>query len=85
MIGDVPFWKAAFSRERPRVAVDIDGLAGGPLQRLAIFLSTWLGRGAERRHLQNIGDHMLNDMGVSRRDVEHGVHDFGARRGHAEY
>jgi uncharacterized protein YjiS (DUF1127 family) len=85
MIGDIPFWKTAFSRERSRAAIDIDGLPGAPLQRLAILLSAWRKRGAERRRLQGLGDHLLNDMGVSRRDVEHGVHDFGARRGHAEY
>jgi len=71
MIGYLLFCKSAFPRERPRAASDIDGLVRGPIQRLADLASTWLQRHAERRSLQSLGDHMLKDMGVSRRDVEY--------------
>ncbi len=70
MIGHLLYWKSAFFRERPRAAIDMDGLVEGPIQRLAIFISKWLEQGAERRRLQSLGDHMLKDMGVSRCDVE---------------
>jgi len=69
MIGHLLFWKSAFFRERPRAAIKMDGLVGGPIRRLAISISKRLERGAERRRLQSLGDHMLKDMGVSRRDV----------------
>ncbi len=69
MIGHLLSWKSAFPRERPRAAVDMDGLVGGPIRRLAIFISKWLERGAESRRLQSLGDHILKDMGISRRDV----------------
>jgi len=73
MIGHLLFWKSAFSRERPRAAIDMDGLVGGPIRRLAIFISKWLEQGAERRRLQSLDDHILKDIGVSRSDVEREV------------
>jgi uncharacterized protein YjiS (DUF1127 family) len=69
MIGHLPFWKS-LSRERPLVAIDIDGLVGGPLRQLATFISKGLQRRAERRRLLSLDDHMLKDIGVSRCDVE---------------
>jgi uncharacterized protein YjiS (DUF1127 family) len=73
MAGHLLSWKSAFFRERPRAAIDIDGLVEGPIQRLAMFISKWLERRAERRHLQSLDDHMLKDIGVSRCDVEREV------------
>jgi len=72
--------RAAFGsigRRIRRAAIDIDGLVGGRFQRLAIFISTWLTQEAERRRLRSLGDHMLRDIGVSRRDVER---EAGTRR-----
>jgi uncharacterized protein YjiS (DUF1127 family) len=66
MIGQLLFWKSAFPRERPRAALDIDGL----FRRPAVLISRWLERGAERRRLQSLDDHILKDIGVSRCDVE---------------
>jgi uncharacterized protein YjiS (DUF1127 family) len=39
---------------------------------VALFhlLSTWCDRARERRHLLQLGDEMLKDIGVSRVDVE---------------
>ena len=86
MIGHLLFCKSAFPRERPRAAVDIDGLIGGPIQRLADFASKWLKRHAERRRLQSLGDHMLKDMGVSRRNVvARRLNITGIGEGDAEY
>ncbi len=82
MIGHLLFWKSAFFRERPRAAIDRGGLVGGPIQRFANLASEWLKRQAERRRLQSLGDHMLNDMGVSRRDIERAFRDLGMHRGH---
>jgi uncharacterized protein YjiS (DUF1127 family) len=82
MIGQLPSCKSALPRERPKAAVDIGGLVRGPIQRLADFASRWLKRHAERRSLQSLGDHMLNDIGVSRRDVEREFRDLGMHRGH---
>jgi uncharacterized protein YjiS (DUF1127 family) len=56
-----------------RAATDMDRLAGGPIRRLATFISTWLKRDAEHRLLQSLDDHMLKDMGVSRCDIEREV------------
>jgi uncharacterized protein YjiS (DUF1127 family) len=66
---------AAGSIGRPirRAAIDVDRLVGGPIGRLAIFISQWLERGAEHRLLQSLDDHMLKDIGVSRCDVEREV------------
>ena len=82
MIGYLLFRKSAFPRERPKAAVDIAGLVRGPIQRLADVASKRLKRHAERRRLQSLGDHMLKDMGVSRRDVEREFRDLGMHRGH---
>jgi uncharacterized protein YjiS (DUF1127 family) len=73
MIGQLLFWKSAFSRERPRAATDIGGHVAGTIRRPAILISRWLEQGAERRRLQSLDDHMLKDMGVSRCDVEREV------------
>jgi uncharacterized protein YjiS (DUF1127 family) len=73
MIGHLLSLKSAFFREQPRAAADIDGLVGGSIRRPAILISRWLERGAERRRLQSLDDHMLKDMGVSRCDVEREV------------
>jgi len=40
------------------------------IRRVAAGISAWLERGAERRRLQSLSDHMLRDFGVSRRDIE---------------
>lgn len=73
MIGQLLSWKSAFSRARPRAAIDIDDLVGGPIRRLAIFISKWQKRRAELRQLQSLDDHMLKDLGISRCDVEREV------------
>jgi len=73
MISHLLYWKSAFFRERPRAAIDMDGLVGGPIRRLAIFISKRLERRAEHRRLQSLDDHMLKDIGVSRCDVEREV------------
>jgi uncharacterized protein YjiS (DUF1127 family) len=73
MISHLLYWKSDFFRERPRAAIDMDGLVGGPIRRLAIFISKRMERGAERRRLQSLDDHMLKDIGVSRCDVEREV------------
>ena len=57
-----PFPRAAV-RPLPRPIAD-------RIRRLAAAVSSWLDRGAERRRLQNLSDHMLRDCGVSRRDLE---------------
>jgi uncharacterized protein YjiS (DUF1127 family) len=48
--------------ERPML---LDGM-----RRLAMRAVTWLERRAGRRRLQSLNDHMLRDMGLSRREVE---------------
>ena len=82
MIGQLPSCKSALRRERPKAAVDVADLVRGPIRRLADFASTWLKRRAERRSLQSLGDHMLKDMGISRRDIEREFRDLGMHRGH---
>jgi uncharacterized protein YjiS (DUF1127 family) len=82
MIGDSLFWSSAFYRERPGPEIDRDGPAAGPIQRLAILISTWLQRGTERRRLQSHGDHRLKDTDVSRHDVERDVRDLDEHRRH---
>ena len=82
MIGYLLFCRSAFPRERRRATGDVDGLVRGPIQRLADFASQWLERHAERRSLRSLGDHMLKDMGVSRRDIEREFRDLGMHRGH---
>jgi uncharacterized protein YjiS (DUF1127 family) len=57
-------------RSRQRAAIGMDRLVGAPIRRLAIFMSTWVQQGRERRLLHRLGDHVLKDIGVSRRDVE---------------
>jgi uncharacterized protein YjiS (DUF1127 family) len=51
-------------------SIGIDRRLGGPIRRLVVFIPTWLAQGAERRRLRSLSDHMLKDIGVSRRDVE---------------
>jgi uncharacterized protein YjiS (DUF1127 family) len=70
MIGHLLSWRSALFRERTIVSIDIDGLVGSPIQRLVIFITRWLEWRAERRSLQNLDDHMLKDIGISRCDVE---------------
>lgn len=70
MVGYLLLWKSALFLERQRAAVDIDGLAGGPLRRFAIYMSKRRQRAAEHRSLQSLDDHMLKDIGISRCDVE---------------
>ena len=60
----------SIGRSLRRAAGGMGRLVGGPLQRLAIFIPTWLDQAAERRRLRSLSDHMLKDMGVSRCDVE---------------
>jgi len=69
MVDYLLFWKSALFLDRHR-AIDIDGLAVGPLQRFATFLSQRRQRAAEHRSLQSLDDHMLKDIGLSRCDVE---------------
>ena len=58
---------------RPLPSSAIDGRAEGPVRRLAIFISAWLGRRAELRALQSLDDQMLKDIGLSRGDIEREV------------
>jgi uncharacterized protein YjiS (DUF1127 family) len=60
----------SIGRSLRRAAIGMGRLVGRPLQRLAIFIPTWLEQAAERRRLRSLSDHMLKDMGVSRCDVE---------------
>ena len=46
----------------------------GPMEvliRLADLLATWEQRARERRHLAEMSDHMLKDLGISRADAQH--------------
>ena len=43
----------------------------GPIRRFAALWLSWRERRAERRYLQRINDHLLDDIGLLRRDVEH--------------
>jgi uncharacterized protein YjiS (DUF1127 family) len=43
---------------------------GAPLLRLALRLREYRERAAERRRLHGFSDHILKDVGLSRRDVE---------------
>ena len=61
-------------------AIDLYHFAGGPIRRLARFISKWLEQDAEYRRLQSLDDHMLKDIGVSRCDIEREVRGFAARR-----
>jgi len=61
-------------------AIGLYRLVGGPIRRLASFISTWLERAADIRRLQSLDDHMLKDIGVSRCDVEREVRGFAVRR-----
>ena len=70
MVDYLLFWKSALFLDRHRVAIDIDGLAGGPLQRFAGFMSKRRQRAVEHRSLRRLDDHMLKDIGISRCDVE---------------
>jgi len=56
-----------------RAAININGLVGGPVQRLAMSMSKWLEQRAGRRRLQSLDDHMLKDIGVARCDIERKV------------
>lgn len=53
-----------------RTAVDMARLIGAPFRLWAAFVSKWLEQGAQRRHLRGLGDHMLRDIGISRRNIE---------------
>ena len=66
----VAFFPRAVARPMPRPLAAATAGVGGPIRRLAIFVSRWLERGSERRRLQSLSDHMLRDFGVSRRDLE---------------
>ena len=63
----------SIGRSLRRAAIGMGRLVGGPFQRLAIFIPTWLDQAAERRRLRSLSDHMLKDLGVSRCDVERGA------------
>ena len=41
------------------------------LMRAADLLATWEQRARERRHLAEMSDHMLKDLGISRADAQH--------------
>jgi uncharacterized protein YjiS (DUF1127 family) len=69
MVDYLLFWKSALFLDRHR-AIDMDGFAGGPLRRFAMFLSKRRQRIAEHRSLLKLDDHMLKDIGISRCDVE---------------
>jgi uncharacterized protein YjiS (DUF1127 family) len=43
---------------------------GGRLRHLTALIKNWLQRHVERRRLQSLNDHMLGDIGLSRRDIE---------------
>jgi len=44
----------------------------GPIRRLAALWLIWRERRAERRYLQRLNDHLLDDIGLMRRDIERG-------------
>jgi uncharacterized protein YjiS (DUF1127 family) len=50
--------------------VPLDAAGGGWARRFADLLLTWLQRSRERRLLGTLSDHMLEDMGLSRADVD---------------
>lgn len=68
-------WAAAIDARR-MAERSVDGARtkasgdGGQLQHLAALIRNWLQRHAERRRLQGLNDHLLGDIGLSRRDVE---------------
>ncbi len=43
----------------------------GLMTRLVDLLATWQRRASERRHLMQLDNRLLADMGLSRADVEH--------------
>lgn len=51
---------------RQRVAA-----ARASLGRLADRISIWRQRSRERRHLHGLSEYMLQDLGISRADVDH--------------
>ena len=46
---------------------------GGLVTRLFDHLFTWLDRARQRRHLGELDDRQLRDIGLSRAEVEHEV------------
>jgi len=40
------------------------------IERLALLLTAWRRQGAARRELHGLNDHMLRDMGLTRREFE---------------
>ena len=46
------------------------GFVAAPFRRLAQWMRQRLEARAERRYLRSLSDHMLSDLGVSRREAE---------------
>ncbi|HKP26470.1 MAG TPA: DUF1127 domain-containing protein [Dongiaceae bacterium] len=46
---------------------------GGPVTRLFDQVFTWLDRARQRRHLGELDDRLLRDIGLNRADVENEV------------
>jgi len=53
-----------------RAAIETGRLIRGPLQRLSGLVSKRVERAAQSRRLQSFDDHMLADIGLSRREAE---------------
>lgn len=51
-----------------RPAVDTGGWRRA-LQRVGDLLLTWQERAQQRHHLEQLSDHMLRDLGLSRADI----------------
>lgn len=55
-----------------RLAPNLRRSLPGPTQALVYLsdlISTWEGRARERRHLAEMSDHLLKDLGISRNDA----------------
>lgn len=58
---------------RLRSLLRLPATALRPIERTVLLLLGWQERARERRHLLELSDHMLRDLGLSRADVENEV------------